>query len=187
MEEKAHILKILKKTKALLQKKDYMKIKSLSNKVIHNASINQESDVILIAVVLYALSKLLEREDYRTYKEWPKFYKDYTTHISHAITDLEKDNMERFREEISSIRKIIEKLPGRFQTYVKDVFRRAQVNKASRIYEHGISMRKTAKILGVSVWELAEYAGGTGIGDVNLSVTMPIRERVKMAEEIFEK
>ena len=71
------------------------------------------------------------------------------------------------------------------KAHIGDVFRRAQVNKASRIYEHGISMEKTAKILGITVWELAEYAGRTRIGDVNLSVTMPIKQRIKIAEEIF--
>ena len=46
-------------------------------------------------------------------------------------------------------------------------------------------MEKTAKILGVSVWELAEYAGKTGIGDVNLGITLPLNQRIKQAEEIF--
>jgi hypothetical protein len=47
-------------------------------------------------------------------------------------------------------------------------------------------MEKTAKILGISLWELAEYAGQTHIADQNLSVTMPIQQRIKLAEEIFK-
>jgi len=69
--------------------------------------------------------------------------------------------------------------------YIKDVFRKAQINKASRIYEHGISMEKTAKILGISVWELSEYVGKTRIDDINLGITTPIRKRIKLAEEVF--
>ena len=47
-------------------------------------------------------------------------------------------------------------------------------------------MEKTAKLLGISIWELAEYAGQTGISDVNLSITMPIKKRIKLAMEMFE-
>ena len=46
-------------------------------------------------------------------------------------------------------------------------------------------MEKTAKILGISLWELSEYTGRTGIADINLAVTMPIKERIKIAEGIF--
>ena len=34
---------------------------------------------------------------------------------------------------------------------------------------------------------IAEYAGRTGIGDVNFGITMPIQERIKQAQEIFKK
>ena len=47
-------------------------------------------------------------------------------------------------------------------------------------------MEQTAGLLGITIWELAEYAGQTGISDVNLSVTFPIRQRIKQAEEIFK-
>jgi hypothetical protein len=46
-------------------------------------------------------------------------------------------------------------------------------------------MQKTAKILGISLWELSEYTGKTGIANVNLAVTIPIKKRIKFAEEIF--
>ena len=46
-------------------------------------------------------------------------------------------------------------------------------------------MEKTSRLLGISIWELAEYAGQTGIADVNLSVTMPVKKRIKLAEDFF--
>ena len=103
-----------------------------------------------------------------------------------AIQALEKDNIKIFRSEIDLIRKLIQKLSGDLKFHIDTVFRRAKINKASRIYEHGISMEKTARILGISQWELAEYVGKTGIANVNLGVTMPIRQRIKIAERIFE-
>jgi len=184
--ESAHILKILLKVREALHKKDYVKIKSLSNKFVHHASVHQDPDVVSVAVIIYALSKLIEREDYKNEKNWVSFYKDYCKNIDDMINALQKNDIERFRDEVHQNRRLIERLSGNLKYYIGDVFRRAKINKASRIYEHGISMEKTAKILGISLWELAEYAGRTRIGDVNLGITMPIRERLKIAEEIFK-
>ena len=183
--EKQHILDILERVQEAVGENNTVQIKKLSNQIIHSASIDQDPDIISTAVIIYSLSKLLEREDYRKLKNWNNFYSSYKRHLENAINNLKKDNIAGFREDIQSIRELLNRLSGKLKIYIKDVFRKAQINKASRIYEHGISMEKTAKILGVSVWELTEYAGSTGIGDVNLSVTMPIKNRIKIVEEMF--
>ena len=187
MEEKRHILKVLKKTYSALVKKDNLKIKNLSDKVIHNASITQDTDVVYVAVIIYSLSKLLEREQYKSYKNWENFYKKYVDCIGHLIQALENDDEAEFHKHIDELTDNINGLSGQLRIYIKDVFQKAKINKASRIYEHGVSMEKVAKILGISVWELAEYVGQTHVADVNLAVTMPIRKRIELVEEVFTK
>jgi len=186
IEEKNHILNLLKQTKSAVSRENTVKLKNLSNKTIHTASIKQDPDSITIAVIIYSLSKIIERKKYTYYKEWPSFYKNYTDHIDKAINSMQENKVELFRENINKIRKEIGNLSGKFKIYIQDVFRKAEINKASRIYEHGISMEQTAGLLGITIWELAEYVGQTGISDVNLSVTLPIKERIKQAEEIFK-
>jgi hypothetical protein len=185
MEEQKHILKVLQTVQSALKRKDNITIKNMSNRIVHTSSITQDADVISIAVILYALSKIIEREKYQSYKNYPNFYRNYTNHLNNLIFSLKKNNLDKFRFEIEEIRKEVENLSGHLKLYISDVFRKSKINKASRIYEHGISMEKTAKILGISIWELAEYAGQTGIADVNLGITLPIKERIKLAEEIF--
>ena len=63
---------------------------------------------------------------------------------------------------------------------------KAKINKASRLYEHGISMEKTAKLLGISQWELAEYVGPMGASEYPQTQTLDIKKRVKKAMEFFE-
>jgi hypothetical protein len=186
MKERKHILETLSKVKKALEKKDYIQIKNLSNNIIHPTSIHQEPDIISLAVIIYALSKLIEREAYKKYKSWPLFYKSYTQHLNKAVIALEEDDIGVFRNEIDLIRRLIQKLSGDLKIHINEVFQRAKINKASRIYEHGISMEKTAKILGISRWELAEYVGKTRIGDTNLGVTLPIKQRIKIIEEAFQ-
>ena len=185
IDDRCHIFSVLKKVLQALERKDYVKIKKLSDQVIHSASIEQDPDVVSVAVIIYSLSKLVERESYKDYKSWPEFYKNYIGGIKDIIKALEKNNIEEFRRRVDLIIGDINKVSGNLKIFISDVFRRARINKASRIYEHGISMETTAKILGISVWELAEYAGKTRVGDVNWAVTMPIRQRIKFAEGLF--
>lgn len=185
MKEQEHILDILRMTRDAVQNEDYFKIKELSNQFVHDCSINQESDVISVAVIIYSLSKMIERESYKREKNWNEFYRNYLITIKNMISALEGDNHIKFHEEIEKNGKLIEKLSGNLKNNIKDVFNRAKINKASRIYEHGISMEKTAKIMGITLWELAEYSGQTNVGDINLGLTMSLKERLKIAEEIF--
>ncbi|MBD3253395.1 hypothetical protein GF386_06690 [Candidatus Pacearchaeota archaeon] len=185
MQDKNNILKTLKSVKKSLEDKNYLKIKHLSNEIIHSASIEQDSEIVSLAVIIYSLSKLIEKQHFKDEKNWPSFYRSFLKNIDDMIKALEKDNTEKFHFEILSNRKLIQNLSGKLKHYIHDVFRKAKINKASKVYEHGISMEKTSKILGVSIWELAEYAGQTRIGDYSLSVTIPARQRIKLAEEIF--
>ena len=132
-------------------------------------------------------SKILERTNFQAYPDWQNFFNSLMKHIELAIHSLEKDNVKKFRYELRKIRTSINKLTGNFKKHVQDVFRKAEINKASRIYEHGISMEKTSRLLGITIWDLAEYTGQTGISDVNLSITLPVKKRIQIAEEIFEK
>lgn len=185
MQEKDNILDILKKTKEAVKQEDVVLMKDLSNRTVHSASIYSDADNIGVAVVVYALSKIVERKRYQYYPGWASFFQACMNGLSIAIIALQKDDVEKFHNALKEIRKRINKISGHLRAYIQNVFRKAEINKASRIYEHGISMQKTAEMLGISIFELAEYAGSTGIADVDLSVTKDIRERIKIAKEIF--
>lgn len=186
MQEKEHILKLLKEVKLALKKKDYIKIKNLSDNIVHTSSTDQDPDIIFIAVIIYSLSKIIERKNYQDYANWKSFYNNYIKGIDKLIDSLKKENQKDFNNEIKFIVNSINKLSGELKIYISDVFRKARINKASKIYEHGISMSKTAKILGISIWELAEYAGQSRSSDFNLSITMPIKQRIELTEEFFK-
>jgi len=186
MKEKENVLDILVRTKKAISENDVVTMKLLSNRTIHSSSIYQDPDNIAVAVIVYALGKIIERKKYQEYKEWPAFFSACMASLDAAIAAIKSDNIEQFRESVENIREAIELLSGHLRSYIEEVFRKASINKASRIYEHGISMQQTASLLGISVFELAEYAGKTGIGDVDLSITKNIHERLKTAFELFE-
>lgn len=186
MQEKDNVLRIFQEAKLAVEKEDAVKLKDLSNQTIHSASITQDPDNITMAVIIYSLSKIIERKNYREYPGWKKFYEKMIGCINHAIVDLEKNDDNDLEVHLKSLRNSIERLSGKLRVYIKDVFEKAAINKASRIYEHGISLEKTASLLGITMFDLAGYTGQTGISDVPLSRTMDAKARIKLAMEMFE-
>ncbi len=86
---------------------------------------------------------------------------------------------------MGKIRNSLNKIEGDLGRYVKDVFRKAEINKAFKLYEHGISSEQTAELLGVSLWDMASYIGQSHIGDAKIAISMPVKDRVAIAEGIF--
>jgi hypothetical protein len=185
MEDVKNILRILKETKKGIERGDSLEIKSLSNQTINTASLTQDPDNIIVAVLVYSLSKIIERGDYKKLKGWDVFYKKLIGFLDIAIKDVEKGDEIKFRKDFELIRKNIENLSGKLKKYIQEVFRKAEINKASRIHEHGISAEQTAQLLGITLFELADYVGKTGISEVPESRTMDVKSRIKLAEKYF--
>ncbi|MBU2522802.1 MAG: hypothetical protein KKE23_00745 [Nanoarchaeota archaeon] len=185
IKEGENLLDILKRTKAALNSRDAVQLKDLSNRTIHTASIYQDPDSIAVAVIVYSLSKIIERSDYSFYKGWSIFMKIVNHSIEKSVESLEEEDYKAFRDSMVNIRKAVDKISGNLKFSIQEVFYRAMINKASRLYEHGISIEQTANILGVSLFELSEYAGKTGISEVPLNITMPIEKRFKTAWEFL--
>lgn len=186
MQESDNVLRILKETRIAIEKNDSFKLKNLSNQTINTSSLTQDLDNIAVAVIVYSLSKIVERQDYRNLPGWNTFYKKILLFLEKSIKDIENKDYKKFREDFRNIRGSIDNLSGKLKKYIKEVLRNAEINKASRIYEHGISMEQTAKLLGITLYELAEYVGKTGISDVPENYTRDTKSRIKLAMEMFE-
>ncbi len=187
MKEVENILRILKETLEAVKTENASKIRELSNQTTNTASLTQDPDNIAVAVIVYSIGKILERKDYRKLKGWNLFYNTIVTFLKKTIEDIQKNQPEKFRNDFKIIQKAINKLSGKLKKYIQEVFRAAKINKASRLYAHGLSMEQTAKLLGITVYELAEYAGQTGIPEMPFSKTLSAKERIKLAVSFFEK
>jgi hypothetical protein len=183
--EKDNLLNILSSVIKAIDEKDTLTIKEMSDRTVHSASIFQDTNSISIAVIVYSLAKIYERERYTEYKDWKGFEKLILVNLKKAFSNLNANRTEEFSQNLKLILDSIKKLSGHLKGYIEDVFRKARISKASRLYEHGISVERTAKLLGVTVFEMAEYSGKTGIADVDLSITMPEKDRIKIAINFF--
>ncbi len=176
---KEDILAVIQKLLKAIQAHDHNEMVSLSNQTIHDASIFQEDDPLTLAVVVYALAKIYQRCCEKSIT-----YPDVTSNLQKAYDALSADNLQTYR---SSIKKVIQKVSQydeRLKQYIQEVIERAKVKKASKLHEHGISIARTAELLGLSQWELQSYIGQTVTEAPHDGV--PVRKRLQTARELFQ-
>ena len=178
---KKDILTIISKTIEILkvkEEKDIVELKELSNHTVHNASIFQDEDSISIAILIYSLSKIIERKfgelDFKLILNLSTLAFDY----------LKKDDIDEYRKTIKKLFDLISKIDSKLKLYIEEVIRQAQIKKGSQLYKHGISLARAAEILGISQWELMNYIGHTKIMDIEVKVD--IKSRLEFARELFK-
>lgn len=186
LQEAENILRIMKEAREALEQKDSYKLKTLSDQTLHTATVYQDADSIVVAVLTYSIAKIVERESYRKMEGWDIFYSALIKNLDAAILNLETGDYDKFMVYLGKVRNSINKIEGDLSNYIRDIFYKAQVNKAFKLYEHGLSAEQTASVLGVSLWDLATYIGQTTISESHLNEAIPVKERIKLAETFFK-
>ena len=183
-EVKTEVLGILKETIAAFEEKRYAALKEISYHTTHTASIYQDKDSVSIAVIVYALFKIMgrvfetETGVSATISRIPEYLKD-------AQELLEQDKIEEYRKCIGNIISSIAKADNKINLYIQETIKQAQIKKGSRLYEHGISAARVAEILGITQWELMPYIGKTTFSELRADPAR-IMKRVEIAREVFK-
>ena len=175
------ILKILQRLTDILEKKeeqDYIELKGLSNRTIHNSSIFQDEDSISIAVMVYAIAKMMDRG------MSDRIYNMIFSKLISAKDAMEKSDQKIYRKEIKYLFKIISKSDEKLKLYVGDVISQAQMKKAGKIYQHGLSVGTVSDLMGISQWELLRYLGSTSVVEDEYD-PKDIRKRLNFARTVF--
>ena len=186
MQEKENIIDILERTKEAIKSEDVVTLKELSNRTVHSVSIYKDTDNVAVAVIVYSLGKIIERKGQEKIKGCDDFCITSLRSIDKAIKSLNEGNETVFNKNLEEINNSINKLSSDSKKYIGDVFRKASINKASKIYEHGISREQTAKLLGIMQYDLASYTGQSLVSETDLNLTQSVRNRIKLAEEMFK-
>ncbi len=154
----------------------FMEIKELSNTTIHNSSIFQDEDSISVAVIIYAVSKVVERTG--------KVDAKLAQHIREMKRFLGEGNIQNFHRAIRNTILHISKLDGKLKLYIEQVIQQGRIKKGSKLYEHGISIARSADLLGISQWQLLDYVGKTTMSDTTPE-SVDVKKRLLLAREMF--
>ncbi|NCO11365.1 hypothetical protein CO038_01605 [Candidatus Pacearchaeota archaeon CG_4_9_14_0_2_um_filter_39_13] len=184
MQEKEHIIYVLKEAIQAIRTDNASKLQQLSDQTIHSASVYQDTDSISVAVTIYSISKVVSRKDSLKIGRWNSFVDKISSALGLAIDALEKGRVESFSSHLEKSVKLMSSFSN-LKPYIQDVLRKAAINKASKLYEHGISLAQTAKLLGITRWELSEYVGQKTVNNNPYKTTISGKKRAEMALEFF--
>ncbi len=177
---KKDIIAVLQQAIPLLEKEDFAGLIEVSNHTTHNASIVQDEYSVQIAVVVYSLAKILERAKI----EGKKISINVVKILQRALEYLLQDNINNYSEEIKKIFAQISEKDEKLPLYIKSVIEKANIVKGSRLYSHGLSIARTAEMLGVNQWDLMSFVGKTRIADEEY-VPTDVAQRLEFARRLF--
>ncbi len=158
--------------------KDILELKELSDHTIHNASVFQDNCSVSLAVLAYALSKMMMRYPQESYE-----YKEILKLFLIEKENLEKDDENGFNDTMKRLFLLISKIDSKLEMYVQEVINNAQIKKGSKLCEHGVSCAKSAEVLGVSQWDLMNYLGKTKL--VEYASGIDLKSRLRFARRLF--
>jgi len=167
------VIEILK-----LKDKDVLEIKDLSDHTIHNASVFQDECSVSIAVVIYALSKIIERNPNQ------QNYKKILGFLQKTRSALKNNEIHNLKLAIRKLFSEISAIDNKLSLYIHEVIHDAQVKKGCKLCEHGLSTAKASQVMGVSQWELMNYLGKTKLNE-NLAGIVDVRTRIKFTRNLF--
>src|SRR3989344_3738869 len=179
---KRDILAVLSNLNGILRFKNdnnSAQIRELSNHTIHNASVFQDEHSISAAVLIYSLSKVMERQGNAIN------YSNLTKIIDSCLVSVKNDDHESFDRSIKEIFSMIKNIDQKFNLYVQEVINQGQVKKGCKLCEHGVSVARASELLGISQWELMNYVGKTTLVD-QYSFSTNVKSRLKFARSLFQ-
>ncbi|MEK6974459.1 MAG: hypothetical protein AABW41_04460 [Nanoarchaeota archaeon] len=182
--EQIELVRLLKKTYYYFRKKDIKKLRALSDHVIEDASIYQEDYIISLAIILYTLSKILEKGDYENNPGWNSFYKNSMNNIKKLIYHITKSKFDDYSDILKRLLADIKNLDKEVPMYIEELLNSSRIKKGSSVYSYGISLGRAAELLGISKWELMNYIGNLETTSEHLRKINAI-QRYQTAKKVF--
>ena len=176
---------MLNKAAVALRNRDASYLKKISNYSIDYASTLQDEVSLSIAVLVYALSKIIDRLYEGETPAQEKILERIHNRLEKISILLEKEKMAHYQKDVKEIYGLIEDLDEKLRIYIQEVLEKARINKGSKIYERGIALGRTAELLGLTQWELVNYIGHTTMYDHEEGGKISSRERIAYAKKIF--
>jgi len=182
---KSDILIVLKESLKAIKRNDLPHLREQSFKTVHDSSVYQDEYSISISVVIYAIFKVLEKNQYKEYRNWENFHRGLIRELEQAIIYFEKEDLKRYSNSLKRIIASLMKLDQRVGGYIDNIIQSTKIKKASNIQRHGLSSGRAAELFGISKWDLLPYSGQTRDQEGKRGISKSPKERIIIARKIF--
>lgn len=179
------VINVFTKAAVAVKNRDASLLKDLSDDTLNHAAMQQDDQSISIAVIVYALSKIIDRMQEKELSTQTAILDRIQNRMEKAKLLLDKGNQQQYKEVMKEIFAKINEIDVKFTEYVQEVIEKAKVKKASKMHERGISLGRTAELLGLTQWDLMNYVGKTMLYDREPVSKVSLKQRMAYAEELF--
>lgn len=167
------------------EKGDIVGMKNLSNNLIRDAAVTQETETIRLAMISYTLCKIMQKGYYRKDQiRWNGFTTELNDHLRQLIEACESERRDKITPILDHIFDDIRILDESFGKYIEKITNKAIVKKGSTLYSLGLSLGMASQLSGASKWEILHFSGKTKAFEEE-GVGVSLEERMKHARKVL--
>jgi len=155
---------------------DISMLRNLSDEILAKGAIEENKELVKLAVIAHSLAKILEKKYYRREK---KLWRDFVNRVVEGLKKAGK-NVKGLEE----IENAIIELDREHGRYTDNVLHLSKVRRGSTLYAWGLSLGVASKLVDVPEHEILSHTGKTKMVDEE-SVSKSASERLKEAEEVL--
>ena len=111
-------------------------------------------------------------------------YTQLLQELRNAKTSLEQRNLGKYNAAIKKLYDLIRTCNAQVKEHLNDVMQAARIKKGATLLQRGLSIGQAAGLMGLSNWELQQYAGKTTALDQHTE-KIPAQTRMKKALQLF--
>lgn len=180
--EQLDLIRILNKTYNAIKRQNVKRLRTLSDHIIDDASVFQDNYTISLAIIIYTLSKIFEKENYQTSSKWDSFYRECLNKVKKLLYYLENSDFNKYSNTLKELLIIIKELDRDVSLYIEEAVKSSKIKGGSSLYSYGISLGRAAELLGISKWELMNYVGNIEFKNFK---TISAQQRYNTTKKIF--
>lgn len=173
----------LKEALKLFRKGNILQLRGLSNRLIREASVENDFAKAELGVITYALHKLESKNHITNNPKWHKVRKNVFLNLEGAIFAINNKQNETFFKKLKKIIIDINKIDSDLGNFAQGIYDKAKVKQASLAYSYGLSISKSAELTGADKKELQSYIGFTTMHDEE-NEQKSIKERVNELKKL---
>lgn len=150
------ILYDLTKSIEILQQRDARhkdELKDLSDHAIEDVAIQKDLDMVSVTVLIYSLYKVWDCLG----DEYPKIVE----RLMKAKNSLEDNHFAEYNDHLRKLYVSVRRCNAKIKEHLQDVMQAARVKKGTVLLQKGLSIGQAAGLMGLSNWDLQEYAART--------------------------
>jgi len=168
--------KLIDRSVSALERRDALELRTVSADALTEAAVEGHRELILIALVDYALSKIMSKVRYGEMDR--KFYDSVMGNFLAAKAGPKEVTL----KSLEAIENSVIKLDAKEGNYIDNVMDKARLKKAAALYEKGLSLKRASELTGADPARVLEFIGGSKMHEFGGGRNA---ERLKVAREVF--